>query len=425
MKKTGVLFFTFMLMMLAVFPGFSYAQTTTVSPGLIAYIGTDYNVYTTSAQGGTPATLTKDASVTKAPQQIYQWPTWSSDGQLAYFRSGIDATSGSPVTEVLVSADGKTPGASAYVGANEAFTYANWSPKPCGADCRDLALLLSDPSGLSVKLVRWQNGAGTSTTIGAGAPFYYTWSPEGARLITQQNNQQFEIYDTSTSKFTSTLTQTPGATFTPDWSPTDDRLLLGVKNQSSTDLVIANGTDVKTLAAGQVNPIWFSWSPDGKQVAYIDRQGPLIVLDAASGAVVTKSSAEGVLAFFWSPDSQHIAYLTPPPKSNGSLTAAKRPVSLAQQSQPAQTLAWSVINVADGTNRQYGSFQPSDELLYLLVYFDQFAVSHHVWSPDSRDLVYSETTALGRHAIDVLDTTQANAAPQVIADGLIGIWSFS
>src|SRR5690349_10073679 len=116
MKKTGVLFFV--LMMFAVFPGFSYAQDITVSPGLIAYIGTDYNVYTVSAQGGTPAALTKDASVTQAPQQIYQWPTWSSDGQLAYFRSGIDATSGSPVTEVLVSADGKTPGTSAYLGTN-------------------------------------------------------------------------------------------------------------------------------------------------------------------------------------------------------------------------------------------------------------------------------------------------------------------
>ena len=97
-------------------------------------------------------------------------------------------------------------------------------------------LLLSDPSGLSVKLIRWQGGAGTSTTVGSGAPFYYTWSPDGARMIMQHSNQEFEIYDASASEFTSTLSQIPGATFTPGWSPVDDRLLLGIKNQASTDL---------------------------------------------------------------------------------------------------------------------------------------------------------------------------------------------
>ncbi len=419
MKKTALFLFT--LVTLIVFPGFSYAQDSLASPGLIAYVGTDYNVYTV-AQGAAPTALTQDAGVTQTSQQIYQWPTWSTEGQLAYFRSSISA-SGGAVTEVFISPDAKTPGASAYVGTNEAFTYANWSPKSCGADCHDLALLLSAPSGLAVKLVRWQNGAGTSTTVGTGSPFYYTWSPEGTRLITQQSNQQFEIYDAAASKFTTTLTQTPGAMFTPAWSPVDDRLLLGVKNQDSTDLVVSADGDITTLAAGQANPIWFSWSPDGKQVAYIDRQGPLIVLDAASGAVVTKTPVEGVLAFFWSPDSQHIAYLTPF-VTTGTFTAAKHAPSSLRQTQTPPGLAWSVVDVSDGANRHYASFEPSDELLYLLVYFDQFAVSHHLWSPDSRQLVYSEVTADRHHVISLLDATQPGAS-QVIADGVIAIWSFS
>jgi TolB protein len=421
MKKTGVLFFTFLMFIVS--SGFSQAQDSTVSPGLIAYIGTDYNVYTL-AQGEAPIALTQDAGITDTTKQIYQWPTWSNEGQLAYFRSGID-TSGSPVTEAFVSPDAKTPGASAYVGTGEAFTYANWSPKSCGTDCRDLALLLSDPSGLSVKLVRWQNGAGTSTTVGTGAPFYYTWSPEGIRMIMQHSNQQFEIYDASASKFTSTLTQIPGAMFTPGWSPIDDRLLLGVKNQHSTDLVIVVDGSVTTLAAGQPNPIWFSWSPDGKQVAYIDRQGPVMVLNAASGAIVSKSPVDNVLAFFWSPDSQQIAYITPPLNaSGGSFAAAKRAATSIRQST-TDGIAWSVLDVASGANRQYAAFQPSDELLYLLVYFDQFAVSHRVWSPDSRELVYSEVTPERHHIITILDTTQAASVPLIVGDGVIGIWSFS
>ncbi len=421
MKKTGLLFFVIVLLLIS--SGFSQAQESTVSPGLIAYIGTDYNVYTISAQGGTPTALTQDAGITSNTRQIYQWPTWSTEGQLAYFRSGLDS-SGGATTEVLVSPDAKTSGTSAYVGTNEAFTYANWSPNTCGVDCRDLALLLSDPNGLSVKLIRWQGGAGTSTTVGAGAPFYYTWSPDGKRMIMQHSNQEFEIYDTGANKFTSTLSQIPGATFTPGWSPVDDRLLLGIKNQAATDLVVAENGAVTTLAAAQPNPIWFSWSPDGKQVAYIDRHGPLMVVDAASGTLVTKTPVEGVLAFFWSPDSQHIAYVTPPLQpGDGTFTAAKRRAAASLQNSSG--LAWSVLDIADDANRHYGAFQPSDELLYLLVYFDQFSVSHHVWSPDSRALVYSEVTPARRHIISVLDTTHTFSVPLVIGDGVIGIWSFS
>ena len=418
MKKAVVLLFAFV--MLVSFPAFSLAQDSTVSPGLIAYIGTDYNVYTLP-QNGTPTALTKDAAVTQTSQQIYQWPTWATDGQLAYFRSSLDA-SGSASTEVFVSSDAKTPGVNAYIGAGETFTYGNWSPQPCGTDCRDMALLMNDASGLSVKLVRWQNGTGTSTTAGKGAPFYYNWSPEGARMIWQLDNQKFDVYDTTTHKITSTLTQTPGAMFTPAWSPVDDRLLLGVKNQDSTDLVIASNGDIKTLAASQANPIWFSWSPDGKQVAYIDRQGPLIVLDAASGATITRTPVDKVLAFFWSPDSQHIAYVTPPQPA-GSFTAAKR--AAASLRQTSEGLAWSVLDVANGANRHYSAFQPTNEQLYLLVYFDQFAVSHHVWSPDSREIVYSEVTADHHQVISLLDSTQAAAVPVVVANGVIGIWSFS
>ncbi|MFN8563096.1 MAG: hypothetical protein U0703_16140 [Anaerolineae bacterium] len=67
---------------------------------------------------------------------------------------------------------------------------------------------------------------------------------------------------------------------------------------------------------------------------------------------------------------------------------------------------------------------PSNEFIYLLTYFDQFAQSLHLWSPNSRQIVYAEVTPEGRRVIDVLDTTQELSVPLVIADGRIGIWSF-
>src|SRR5664279_3743777 len=172
MKKTGIA--CVILALLVVFPILSLAQNSSDTPGQIAYIGTDNNVYTIAPGGAAPTALTSDASVTATAASIYQWPTWSPDGQLAYFRSSVDSTGGAS-TEVMIAPDGQTPGVSAFVAQEQSFTYANWSPKACGTDCHDLTVLFSGASSLSVDWLRWQNGTATHTTVGTGAPFYYSW----------------------------------------------------------------------------------------------------------------------------------------------------------------------------------------------------------------------------------------------------------
>lgn len=424
MKKPAALLLLSAFLVLVTAFTFLPAYSQAGAGGQIAYIGSDYNVYTLPAQGGAPVALTSDAMVSRTQARVYQWPTWSSDGQLAYFGLRLDS-SGAAETEILISPDAQTPGTSAYVGG-EGFTYAGWSPNACGDDCHDLAVLFSDASGLLVKLFRWQNGEASSTTVGTGAPFYYSFSPDGGRMILQRNNSRFEIYDTGTSSVTTTLEQLPGMMFTPGWSPVDDRLLLGVRHDDSTDLVVSSEGAVTTLLESLPNPIWFSWSPDGKQVAYTDREGPVIVLDAATGDEVSRSFASGVIAFFWSPDSQHIAYVTlsAPAGSFDAKAITAKPAPTQVQQQPTG-LAWSVLDVADGANRRYGAFMPTRDLVYLLTYFDQFALSHHVWSPDSTHVIYSEVTPDNRPVISILDVTQAVSAPVAVADGVIGVWSFS
>jgi TolB protein len=222
-----------------------------------------------------------------------------------------------------------------------------------------------------------------------------------------------------------TLSQDPGVFSAPAWSPVDDRLLFGALNQESqsTDLVIAANGDAITLAPQLEGVVYFAWSPDGNKVAYTSQQGPLIILDAVTGEPIARSTISGVLAFFWSPDSTHIAYITlaTPP----GLINAKQAVNRASFRQEATSIAWSVMDVEDTTTRRYGAFIPTREMLYLLVYFDQFSQSHRVWSPDSRYLLYSETTPNGRAIINILDTSQSNIVPFSIADGFIGVWSFS
>jgi TolB protein len=244
-------------------------------------------------------------------------------------------------------------------------------------------------------------------------------------MLWQRNNQRMDIYDVNSNRIIDTLSQEPGVFSAPAWSPVDDRLLFGSLNEEnqSTDLVIAANSETNTLAPRLDGVIYFSWSPDGDKVAYTSEQGPLIIVDAVTGETVADSAVSGVLAFFWSPDSQHIAYITlatPPSSINAKQTATQQTVV-----QEATGIAWSVMDVEETTTRRYGSFVPTREMLYLLVYFDQFSQSHRVWSPDSRYLLYSETTANGRASINILDTTQSNIVPFSIAEGLIGVWSFS
>lgn len=391
-------------------------------PGSIAYIGTDYNVYSLLLETNNLVQLTGDGSGI----QPYLWPTWSTDGRLAYFLS--IATEGRLATEVYVSSDGISPGNLLYDGAGTIFTYAYWSPQNCteGENCRNLAVLLSTAEGLGVQLVTDSTDGASSQLIGRGGPFYYSWSPDGNQMLWQRNSQRIDIYDVNRSRIIDTLPQQPGIFAAPAWSPVDDRLLFGSLNQESqsTDLVIVANGEANTLAPQLDGVIYFGWSPDGDKVAYTSQQGPLTIVDAVTGEPIARSSVSGTLAFFWSPDSKHIAYITlatPPGSINTKQSTSQK--QLFQQE--AIGIAWSVMDIEDTTTRRYGSFVPTREMVYLLAYFDQFSQSHRIWSPDSRYLLYSEMTANGRPSINILDTSRSNIVPFSVAEGYIGVWSFS
>src|SRR5690606_11134370 len=109
---------------------------------------------------------------------------------------------------------------------------------------------------------------------------------------------------------------------------------------------------------------------------------------------------------------------TPP----GSFSAGSSRI-VAQPQQPPLGIAWSILDVSTESVKQYGSFLPTEETIYLMTYFDQFAQSHRVWSPDSKHILYSELTPAGP-VINLLDTSQVGSVPFSIAEGVIGVWSF-
>lgn len=400
-------------------------------PGQIAYIGADLNVYNLDPSSGDIVQLTDDAGVTDDQLLLYQWPTWARDGWLAYF--GLTLGSGGNIlaTDVYVARDALS-GELVYTGEAEAFNYAYWSPRACatGSECRDLAVLLSSAAanGLFVEMIRTTGDAAETEMIGRGSPFYYSFSPDGERMLWQRNNRRLDIYDVNESQIVDTLRQTPGEFFAPAWSPVDDRLLFGVLSpeENATDLVILANDETQTLASDLAGPVYFAWSPDGNRVAYTAQRGPIFVYDPVTDETVARSTEGGVLAFFWSPDSTSIAYVTLA-QGSGSFSAdaddAMQPLARLQQ-RDATALTWSVLDAETGATRRYSRFVPTRDMAYLLTYFDQFAHSHRIWSPDSQHIIYGETAPDDEAVISVLNVAEEATVPLFIAEGFIGIWSF-
>ncbi len=381
--------------------------------GRIAYIGMDYNVYVEDFAQDNTIALTDDAD----PENfyIYEMPTWATDGRLAYFsraREGRNLQLGA-----YVARDGDATGTLVFEATNRVLNYAYWSPADCseGEHCRDLALLLSGTEDLTVELVRDSDDGVSYTTIGSGGPFYYSWSPEGTQMLWQRDTEQLNVYDVASDEISETLDVVPGIFQAPAWSPVDDRLLFGVLNGENTDLTVFEDSETSVLAPELDGIVAFAWSPDARYIAYTEGYRSLAVLEVATGEVVTQTLEEGVFAFFWSPNSEALAYTT---------LASQQNSSSAKLRQEPNGIAWSVIDVRDGEERHFGAFFPTNDMLYLLTYFDQFAQSHRVWSPDSRYLVYGEFSADGAPLVRMLDTTETNAEAETIAEGMIGIWSF-
>jgi TolB protein len=170
----------------------------------------------------------------------------------------------------------------------------------------------------------------------------------------------------------------------------------------------------------------FLWSPDGRYIAYrsLDQTGlsVLQLIDANTGESLMSSDVEGVVSFFWSPDSRKIAYLTLEEGRERDAFANPQFVSLdlIQNNSPTN-LSWSILEIETGGNLSYSAFTPSSEMVYLLSYFDQFAPSHRLWSPDSRYLLYSGIEN-DRTFVIALDTETGLVTN--LFEGLFAVWSF-
>ena len=397
----------------------------TAPGGTIAYVGTDGNLYTILPDGSRRQAVTDDQP---AEGGRYNTLAWSLDGQLAFMTLTRNESA-----LFTVQPDGART--RVYSGRPTAAPfYLYWSP-----DGQRIAFLTASQQGQMALWLAKGRDDDSAQTIATGSPSYFSWSPDSQSLLMHVGGAQSESKEARLAVFrapseTTRLPDAPGTFQAPAWSPEGKRFLFVRENDDGNDELILAQDDQRDVLASSRTGLVFALSPQGNRVAFARPNSQagflyesiaVLDLDKKEQRVVARGQAA---AFFWSPDGSQLAVLSIDdsnrrPQGRRPVTSVRSEAAPLEQTSPVR-LAWSIVHTADGAVDDAVSFHPTDSFLLLIPYFDQYAQSLSLWSPDSRYLVYSDLGPLDQPSIRVLDTTQPQQPARRLADGSFAAWSW-
>ena len=395
----------------------------------IAYINNSGDLLLIDPDGTGEERFTGDVQAGVLAQALqrgdsYSWPTWVSDG--------------SRVVASRISISGQTPGlslqlfdvstgrmTSAYENsvpapvADGAPHYVYWSP-----DGRYLSFLAPTAEGLAL-MIRDFQGSEEAAPVVVGAPLYYHWSGNSQAIAVHTGDRLLLTEPTPDGAQASIDADAVGFR-APALSPDGTQLAYAATEGE------VHGVFVRSIGSppfGEIGPprllaetrgmAVFSWAPDGSTLAVsqqVSAGSPLLShlsLYPADGSPSSLLVEEQHVAFFWSPDGDRIAWVGVQPTS--------------------REMELSVAPVGGGESRDLFKFSPTGEFFTYLSFFDQYAYSHSLWSPDGSALVVagSEGMEAGRRngsgpsggQIFVVDADTGSALR--IASGKTAVWSWN
>ena len=368
--------------------------------------GVDGNLFTIRPDGSERAALTNDAT----SHHQYLQPTWSPSGNKIAWAE-IDNRTGTLTSALTVTQfDGlaRTRFQTPY-----APFYMQWSPDETHVAYLSNWLNLNQSTAtIALRLVdlnAQDDGPGQRIrTLVEGQPLYLAWSPAGDRLLIHIDNDRLEYWDVAGDG--EPLTQTFANFPTPQWSADGTQLLYARGETGAQQLILAdtdgNLTQEITDFEQQIS---FNLSPTSDRVAYAVSPanvgtaafGSLYIVELASNRT-RELATEPVMAFFWSPDGTKLAYL------------------VVDNQNEVPRLRW---HVWDGTTKKaFAAFVPSRAFLQAYIaFFDQYARSMTLWSPDSNAFAYAavDETAGNHIWVQQLDRDE----PERVSRGVFVAWS--
>ena len=406
-------------------------------PARVALIDPQGALEILDADGGHPV-------VHRATGTTFAFPAWSPDGSrvgaVAQHSSG-----GGAAIEVFGSvSDPNARGTVLYDSTTSVPFYLYWRP-----DGGRVAFLSQESQTIALQVAP-SDASSPATMLRKAAPMYWAWEG-GDRLLVHAGGNEGQLFlgevagDGAT---VATVTDPPGDFRVPAASADGRYEAYATKHGDGTAAIVVTGPGGSPRHEVPVSgPAAFSFAPSGDLLAFVgpgpsDRQvglplGALQVLDAAVGQPRTLLTGE-VVSFFWAPDGRTIATLSVAgtsgpgaadvPDAAGLVDArlaSTRSGGAPPDLPPGATgigVTLAFVDVASGAVRSQQTIQLSNLFINsVLPYFDQYALSHRLWSPDSASLLLPIVAQDGTEQLEVLPAD--GSASRVLASGSMGSWS--
>lgn len=381
-----------------------HAQT---ARGSLLVLGKDSHLLAFDSQGKQQV-LAEDTS-----SDGFLYPSPAPDGtRVAYVTSGSQGTA----LMVLTLSSGERKQLFTISAPTQLF-YMTWSP-----DSRYISFLSPDENGsLGVSVVPADGSAEPRVVSRDQRAAFFAWTPDSQKLLVHSNGSVFEQGSLATFALGSNqpqqIQQDPGFFQAPAWSADGKQVFYVLQpkiqtDQPSFDDVVSvltraapDGSAPTELVREVASVIYFSRAPGSDQLAYTTFSlktktfGPLTLVDGATGKHDAISrSGDKVVAFFWSPDGKQLAYLT-----------------REDERDPRTDHTWHVVGSGGGEVRDFARFTPTQSFSGLVTFFDAYALSFNLWSPDGKQLTYA--AADGVYTLDATSGTTKR-----MSEGVLGVW---
>jgi len=407
--------------------------------GAITFVGTDANIYYCDAKCSQPKCITckaaaihvrRDDALMPVADTVpdagppaggteYGWPTFSPDGKrIAY--SSETHKQGEDSFAVWVYDLARSQAMLIFESRSERIVYMVWTP-----DAEHLSFLLGEPRGLSLVLAEVKESTPVRI-VTTGMPLYFDWGAPGevalhTLALDSDRTEQVSLMSlTPTSQNVVKVLSSGRTPFkTPAWSRDGKHLAYIANYHAESNIVVADadGSHPRSVVSLPVGENSFVWAPDSAHLAYstaITPQDPtyhgikLVDIVTANSKWLTKDE---VIAFFFAPDSRHVAFIGVP------------------EDKPYYT--WSVVGVKTGAEKLLCNFLATPDESTAYRYFDQLAVSHTIWSPDSSSFIYAGVRLTGspEHALGIAPAPSAwivpidGSDPHAVANAVLAFFS--
>ena len=428
----------------------------------IAFINLEGQLETMSPDGQERRTLSQ-------ANRFFQFPAWSpDDGTIATIggsRNGASVFAFRDEDNADLGKNGS--GQLLFNRRGQVPIYLNWAPNSSAISFIAIAppqqsfglhVVSLEQSGSGSGLGVEGEEAGDSAngrmhhTLAVGRPCFWDWSPEGDQILLhlgfagEQNSRLAFIdpYKPQSIRQSDDIAQ-PGLFQSPSFSHSGNYWAFARMNGDESQLVIDGKGFDERVTMEHHGLVALSWSPARDQLAFISppgpartAYGPLSLLDPDGEASIITD--EMVIAFFWSPDGRSIAYFTVASTyehMRATIGLGRTMREVIEEEMPGGLLnepkeddertlrlnLW-VVDVETHEQRLMLTFQPLDIYInQFLPFFDQYALSHRIWSPDSNAIVLP--VLQGEQArVMVIPTASSHERPHAIADGLMAFWSW-